>query len=120
MATMFSKEPKDTPPETKTKLQAPVLPTSIPNPIATVKPEIVDINKPEIVTVAEKISGVLSPYFIVLVGLYLYDNDSWFSFLLGSILIITGVLAILKISGKDIDNFLTWLKKFLGYDNEEN
>ncbi|ELR99294.1 hypothetical protein [Gloeocapsa sp. PCC 73106] len=111
---MFSKEPQDFPPETKTKLQEPVLPTSN-SPITKATDT---VRSPEVVTVVEKISAVISPYFIVLVGLYLYDNDSWFSFLLGVVLIITGVLSILKISGNDLNNFWAWVKKTLGYDNE--
>ncbi|TVQ45127.1 MAG: hypothetical protein EA365_08655 [Gloeocapsa sp. DLM2.Bin57] len=111
---MFSRDPKDTtPPETQRKLQEPILPSNPQNPLTKNQPQ-------EIVTVIEKISGVLSPYFIVLVGLYLYDNDSWFSFLLGAVLIITGVVSILKISGDDVNKFLTWLKKTLGYDSDEN
>lgn len=118
---MFSREPKDPLPENKTKLQDPILPTSSPVTKATTpqKPSEVDSNKPEIVTVVEKISAVLSPYFIVIVGLYLYDNDSWFSFLLGVILIITGIASILKISGDDVNNFLAKIKETLGYDEPE-
>lgn len=57
-----------------------------------------------IVKLVEKISGILSPYFIVIVGLYLYDDN----FLFGSILILTGVLSLLKISYDDI---WQWIKK---------
>ena len=70
----------------------------------------VDIEKPQIVNLVEKISGILSPYFIVLVGLYLYDDN----FLLGIILITIGMISLLKISTKDVVNFVDWLKNIFG------
>ncbi|MGK7933163.1 MAG: hypothetical protein AB4041_17260 [Microcystaceae cyanobacterium] len=59
---------------------------------------------PEIVTIVEKISNILSPYFIVLVGLFLYKSNVF----LGTILIIVGILSLLKISWKDMT--LLWKK----------
>ena len=53
---------------------------------------------PEIVTIVEKISAIVSPYFIVVVGLILSDDN----FLLGLLLIAVGILALLKISLTDI------------------
>ena len=64
----------------------------------------------ELVITVEKISRIVSPYFIVVVGLALYDNN----FLIGTILIVVGILSLLKVSTKDVGNFLDWLKNFLG------
>ncbi|PHV63990.1 hypothetical protein CSQ80_02495 [Cyanobacterium aponinum IPPAS B-1201] len=65
------------------------------------------MDSPPLVKLVEKISGILSPYFIVIVGLYLYDNN----FLFGSILILIGVLSLLKISYEDV---LAWVEKIKG------
>ncbi|MTF38135.1 hypothetical protein GGC33_04270 [Cyanobacterium aponinum 0216] len=65
------------------------------------------MDSPPLVKLVEKISGILSPYFIVIVGLYLYDNN----FLFGSILILIGVLSLLKISYEDV---LAWIEKIKG------
>jgi hypothetical protein len=117
---MFSRQPKDNQPQDpfpqpETKIQETVVP---PANSSLEKPPELEVDKPEIVIIVEKLSSILSPYFIVLVGLYLYDNDSLFSFLFGTILIATGVISILKISGRDINNFLESVKKTLGYDQE--
>lgn len=69
-------------------------------------------HQPEIVHVVEKISSILSPYFIVLVGLYLYDNN----FLIGTLLIFVGIFSLLKLSWKDIKNVLDQVKNFFSYD----
>lgn len=66
--------------------------------------------KTEIATNLEKISRVASPYFIVLIGLALYESN----FILGMILIITGILSLLKVSTRDIANAVEWLKDTLG------
>ncbi|MEB3312368.1 MAG: hypothetical protein VKJ02_19250 [Snowella sp.] len=71
-------------------------------------------NQPDIVNVVEKISGILSPYFIVLVGLYLYDNN----FLIGTLLIFTGIFSLLKLSWKDLKNALDQIKNFFSADPE--
>jgi hypothetical protein len=68
----------------------------------------VDIPPPEVVTVVENISKILSPYFIVLVGLFLYDRNSF----IGFILIITGVLTILGVTFKDINKLIETAKQF--------
>jgi hypothetical protein len=65
------------------------------------------------VKLVEKISGILSPYFIVIVGLYLYDNN----FLFGSILILVGILSLLKISYEDI---WQWIEKIKSLFNQNN
>lgn len=64
----------------------------------------------ELVSTVERISRIVSPYFIAIVGLALYENN----FLIGTILIIVGILSLLKVSTNDVGNFLEWLKKFLG------
>ncbi|MDJ0842833.1 hypothetical protein [Crocosphaera sp.] len=68
---------------------------------------------PEIVTIVEKISGVVSPYFIVVVGLILSDHN----FLLGLLLIIVGILALLKISLTDIIGLFIEIKDGLTSDD---
>lgn len=66
-----------------------------------------------IVKLVEKISGILSPYFIVIVGLYLYDNN----FLFGSILILVGMLSLLKISYDDIWQVIEKIKNLFTQNN---
>ncbi len=63
--------------------------------------------KPELVNSVEKISGIISPYFIVLVGLLLYEDN----FLIGTILIVIGIFFLLKFSWKDVVKFLEEIKK---------
>jgi hypothetical protein len=70
-------------------------------------------NQPEIVNVVEKISGILSPYFIVLVGLFLYDNN----FLIGTLLIFVGIFSLLKLSWKDITLVLDKIQSFFKSDS---
>lgn len=64
----------------------------------------------ELVSTVEKISRIVSPYFIAIVGLALYED----SFLIGTILILVGILSLLKVSTQDVGNFLEWLKNFFG------
>jgi hypothetical protein len=64
----------------------------------------------ELVSTVERISRIVSPYFIAIVGLALYENN----FLIGTILIVIGILSLLKVSTNDVGNFLEWLKNFLG------
>ena len=64
----------------------------------------------ELVSTVERISRIVSPYFIAIVGLSLYENN----FLIGTILIVVGILSLLKVSTNDVGNFLEWLKSFLG------
>ena len=68
------------------------------------------VEENELVYTAEKISRIVSPYFIAIVGLSLYENN----FLIGTILIVVGILSLLKVSTKDVGEFLEWLKNFLG------
>jgi hypothetical protein len=69
-------------------------------------------NKPEIVTIVEKISAILSPYFIVVVGLFLYDSNIF----IGTVLILVGILSLLNISYRDLPKALEWVKSLI---NEE-
>jgi hypothetical protein len=64
----------------------------------------------ELVSTVERVSRIVSPYFIAIVGLALYENN----FLIGTVLIVVGILSLLKISTNDVGNFLEWLKNFLG------
>lgn len=63
---------------------------------------------PESVQVVEKISGILSPYFIVLVGLFLYDSN----FFIGTTLIAVGIFSLLKLSWRDLQNLVNQLTSF--------
>ncbi|WP_036487940.1 hypothetical protein [Myxosarcina sp. GI1] len=69
----------------------------------------------ELVNTVEKISRIVSPYFVVIVGLALYENN----FLFGTILIATGILSLLKVSANDVAAFFEWLKQFFGFDNTQ-
>ena len=64
----------------------------------------------ELVNTVEKISRIVSPYFIVVVGLSLYDDN----FLLGGILILLGILSLFKVSLQDVTNAFNSVKNFLG------
>ena len=117
---MFGKGPKENQPAEKFEIQDVKIPPESNKP-AKSPPTIIiedeeEEDKPQIVILVEKISGILSPYFIVLVGLYLYKNN----FLLGTILITVGIFSLLKISGRDINKFFDWLKQVLGYDKSED
>jgi hypothetical protein len=65
----------------------------------------------ELVNTVEKISRIIAPYFIAIAGLVLYEDN----FLLGTILIGVGILALLKVSTQDVAAFLEWFKSFLGF-----
>ncbi|NJK54741.1 MAG: hypothetical protein HC939_01615 [Pleurocapsa sp. SU_5_0] len=69
-----------------------------------------EIEDKQLVSTVERISRIVSPYFIAIVGLALYENN----FLIGTILILVGILSLLKVSTNDVGNFLEWLKNFLG------
>lgn len=114
---MFSKQPQ---PQDQPQPPKPTITESLGQSEKKLESALAETQKPEIVVIVEKLSGILSPYFTVLVGLYLYDNDSWFSFLLGTVLIITGIVSILKISGEDWDRLANWVKKTLGYDETDS
>lgn len=63
--------------------------------------------KSELVNTVERISLIVSPYFIVLVGLFLYEDN----FLMGTVLIVIGILSLLKVSWQDITVVFERLKK---------
>ncbi len=64
---------------------------------------------PPVVNMVEKISSILSPYFIVIVGLFLYEDN----FLIGTGLITVGILGLLKISLQDVIRWIDSIKKIL-------
>ena len=64
----------------------------------------------ELVSTVERISRIVSPYFIAIIGLALYESN----FLLGTIFILIGILSLLRVTTNDVGNFLEWLKNFLG------
>lgn len=66
------------------------------------------------VKLVEKISSILSPYFIVIVGLYLSDD----SFLIGFVFIVVGILSLLKISLQDIIALINKAKGAIGGEKE--
>jgi|688.fasta_scaffold37134_7 hypothetical protein len=70
-------------------------------------------NSPEIVNVVERISGILSPYFIVLVGLFLYDSNV----LIGTVLIAVGIFSLLKFSWQDLQGVIEKIKRFFQSDS---
>ncbi|EAZ88200.1 hypothetical protein [Crocosphaera chwakensis] len=73
----------------------------------------IDEENPEVVTIVEKISGIVSPYFIVVVGLILSDDN----FFLGLLLIAVGILSLLKISLTDIVGLFIEIKEGLTSDD---
>ncbi len=64
----------------------------------------------ELVNNVEKISRIIAPYFVVVVGLSLYDDN----FLIGGVLIIVGILSLFKVSLQDITKAFNSVKNFLG------
>ncbi|MEG3437639.1 hypothetical protein V0288_10960 [Pannus brasiliensis CCIBt3594] len=107
---MFGKPPKEPkPPEVK-DLPDVVFPIKQNSPTneSTIENEIVPVPQPEVVTVTEKISQILSPYFIVLVGLFLYDRNGF----IGFILISAGVLSIFGFPWNNLPKFIEEIKKF--------
>ena len=95
------------------------IPTSDALPTNLEEIEIDDLENEEdeeqqaIVKLVEKISGILSPYFVVIVGLYLYDDNFFF----GSIFILIGMLSLLKISYQDIWQAFNKVKDLLTQDD---
>lgn len=95
-----------------------------PNPLTAKTPNVVTVPEKkevneidsELVSNIEKISRIVSPYFIAVVGLSLYEEN----FFLGTILITVGILSLLKVTAKDVAVFLEWFKEFLGFSNEDD
>ncbi len=79
------------------------------------KIEVSDLDTPEVVNNVEKISRIVAPYFIALIGLSLYRDN----FLIGTILIATGLVSLFKVSTKDVATFFTWVKGFLGFGENQ-
>lgn len=111
---MFGKPPREPQKPTLSDLKdIKLTPPGTPNPPVPQDPllqtkEIAE--ERELVSTVEKISRIVSPYFIAIVGLALYEDN----FLIGTILILVGILSLLKVSTQDVGNFLEWLKNFLG------
>ncbi len=78
--------------------------------------EIAESETPELINTVEKISRIVSPYFIAIVGLSLYQDN----FLIGTILIGIGILSLLKVSTQDLTAFLAWIKNFLGFGESQS
>lgn len=115
---MFGKSPREPQKPTMSDLQdiklSPPPKANLTSPQDTLlqaEPEMVETN--EIVSTVEKISRIVSPYFIAIVGLALYREN----FLIGTILIVVGIFSLLKVSTQDVGNFLEWLKNFLGLNS---
>ena len=68
----------------------------------------------ELVNIVERISVIISPYFIALIGLYLYEKNSF----IGTILIAVGIVSLLKISSKDAVKFWQEIKNFFGLNDK--
>ena len=112
---MFGKSPREPQKPTMSdlqniKLSPPPTTNNLTTPPNTVLSTEDVIEDKELVSTVEKISRIVSPYFIAIVGLALYKDN----FLIGTILIVVGILALLKVSTKDVADFLEWLKNFLG------
>jgi hypothetical protein len=80
---------------------------------ATELPNELTPERSELVNTVEKISRIISPYFVVIVGLSVYEKN----FLIGTILILVGILSLLKITARDVATFFEWIKNFLGLSN---
>lgn len=110
---MFGKSPREPQKPTLSdikdiKLSPPTTPVTTPQNTQLLTEEMIEDR--ELVSTVEKVSRIVSPYFIAIVGLALYEDN----FLIGTILILVGILSLLKVSTKDVGNFLEWLKNFLG------
>jgi hypothetical protein len=108
---MFSRQPKEnreveTNEEQKINIEPPVNSSISPSSIESIN----DGGRSELVNSVEKISKIISPYFIVIVGLILSERN----FLIGGILIFLGIISLLKISKEDVLKFIQWLKNSLG------
>ena len=111
---MFGKSPREPQKPSVSDLKdiklTPPKSVNLASPQDTLLQENIVVEQNELVSTIEKISRIASPYFIAIVGLSLYENN----FLIGTILILVGILSLLKVSTKDVGNFLEWLKNFLG------
>jgi hypothetical protein len=104
---MFGRQSKES--QSEVKLEDLVVPPTA----EPAEPVIIETTeKSELVITVEKISRVVTPYFIVIVGLVLNDSNG----LIGSLLILIGIFSLLKISLKDIAVLFEWIKEFFGLD----
>lgn len=111
---MFGKSPKENKPSDPTDLLDSMMSSQLAKAEEKSKEfelfdstqEDIDEERSQVVSNVEKISGIVSPYFIVIVGLFLYKDN----FLIGTILIAIGILSLLKISWQDILNFIETIK----------
>ncbi len=78
--------------------------TSSKNAQQTIFEKDMDLNNSELVKKVESISAIVSPYFIVVVGLYLMEKN----FFLGLFLLVVGMFSLLKVSVQDI---IIWFEK---------
>lgn len=77
--------------------------------------EMINLENSELVNDIEKISRIVSPYFISIIGVSIYEDNFFF----GSILIAVGILSLLKVSARDVADLLEWIKDFFGLIDEE-
>ncbi len=70
----------------------------------------------DLVITVEKISKIISPYFVALLGLYLYRDNGLF----GTILITIGMITLLKISSQDVISFVVRVRNILGLNEKTN
>jgi hypothetical protein len=103
---MFSKSNPESKKNNQPEVEDLIIPKS--NPDARKIMTESEQQQPELIKLVEKISGILSPYFVVIVGLYLYEDNFFF----GTILVLTGILSLLKVSYEDI---WLWIDKVKGF-----
>lgn len=77
--------------------------------------EMIELETSELVNDIEKVSRIISPYFISIIGVSIYRDNFFF----GSILIAVGILSLLKVSARDVAELLEWIKDFFGLIDEE-
>ena len=70
----------------------------------------------DLVTTVEKISKIVSPYFVALLGLYLYRDNGLF----GTLLIGIGIVTLLKISSQDVVNLTVKVRGLLGLNEKSS
>jgi len=116
---MFSKGNKETQGDSSSNIENLISSNSVNtdlnnDPYSTpIADSVMDKEQIQTVKLVEKISGILSPYFIVIVGLYLCDR----SFLIGFIFILIGILSLLKVSVKDILGLVDKIKILINNKN---
>ncbi len=106
---MFSRQPKESNKTENSELQD-LLKSSVTDISEIEEEEIEPETKSELVSTVEKISSIVSPYFIALVGLLLYDENVLF----GTVLIAVGIIALFKVTTKDINKLVNWFKNLMG------